>query len=374
MIAGPAGSTLVLGPAYLDRVIRVDRPLLDPMLGLDPLDRSVDGDHRPDPGSEDFLRLVDPAGGGLTIGFPDDWPADPGAGTTIGLERRVLGPGVRSVQALMWADLLGGMGPGFAASLGGTLISALGSSDDLTSQIVAALLGQVRIAHEPVRIAGREADWTLLISSGPHGDKLAVGFRGCHSAWTDFEPWRDRPCRVRVVAALPNRVVPAALGEPGASQVRAFFPNARNMLDRSDPVTEWADRFHVLSCNRGEWIDLGDLAGGLDRVPIVAVTDGARGASVWFWDQEGSRQQVEVPAFPRSVPIVDTNRAGEAFAATLLTTLVEASWTPGPAAADLIRRAAGRASAASALVLGRANFGFPTTAEIDRAVRLGSVD
>ena len=266
-----------------------------------------------------------------------------------------------------------GWGPGMPRRWGGTLISALGSLADSTSQFVVPHLERAGISHEAVRLNDWAADWTLLISSGPHGDKLAVGFRGCHAAWTDFEPWRDRRCLVRVVAALPNRVVPAALGDPAASQIRAFFPNVRNMLDRADPLAGYADRFHFLSCNRGEWNDLGDQASALDPVPIVAITDGPRGAEVRFLDAEGSRDQVVVPAFPRTVPIVDTNRAGEAFAANLLTTLVEAGWTPGPTSADLIRRAAWRGSAASALVLGRSDFGFPTRDEVDRAVAVGRV-
>ena len=42
MTASPP-TTLVFGPAYLDRVIRVDRPLVDPELGDRPLDESIDG-------------------------------------------------------------------------------------------------------------------------------------------------------------------------------------------------------------------------------------------------------------------------------------------------------------------------------------------
>jgi ribokinase len=40
---------------------------------------------------------------------------------------------------------------------------------------------------------------------------------------------------------------------------------------------------------------------------------------------------------------------------------------------DLIRAAATRASAAAALVLDRVEFGFPTAAEIDRALLAGCV-
>ena len=376
MIDGPDGSPLVLGPAYLDRVIRVDRPLLDPTTRVGPIDRSVDGRWvAGDPSAAGRIRLVDPADSTLEVDPPAGWPGSVGA---VVLARRFADRGAvgsfrRAVRGVGWSEDLGGMGAGFAASLGGTLISALGPPDDPTSRAIAGLLGRAGIRHEPIRVGGHAADWTLLISSGPHGDKLAIGFRGCHAAWTDFDPWRDRSSRVRVVAALPNRVAAEALGAPGASQVRAFFPAARNMLDRVDPLARFADRFDFLSCNRGEWDDLGDQAAALERVPVVAITDGPRGALVRFVDEAGMPDRVEVPVMPRTRPIVDTNRAGEAFGSTLLATLVEAGWTPGPAHADLIRSAAWRASAASAIVLGRSDFGFPTPDEVDRAVRAGRV-
>ena len=364
---------LVLGPAYLDRVIRVDRPLLD--LGV--IDRSVDGRWLgADPSSAGLIRLVDPENSQVEIHPPEGWPGPRG---TLAISRRFVDQGVmgsfrREVQGVGWSEDLGGMGAGFAAGLGSTLISALGPPDDPTSGVIETLLDRAGIRQEPVRIADQNADWTLLISSGPHGDKLAIGFRGCHAAWTDFDPWRNRGCGVRVVAALPNRIAAEALGEPGASQIRAFFPAARNMLNRADPLAGFAHRFDFLSCNRGEWNDLEDQAEALARVPIVAITDGPRGALVRFVDEAGKQDQIEIPVFPRTTPIVDTNRAGEAFAATFLATLVEAGWMPGPVPRALVERAAWRGSAASALVLGRSDFGLPTLDEVDQAVGRGWVD
>jgi hypothetical protein len=49
--------TLVFGPAYLDRVLRIDRPLLPAELG-GPFDQSVDGRLEFGPG----LTLSDPSG------------------------------------------------------------------------------------------------------------------------------------------------------------------------------------------------------------------------------------------------------------------------------------------------------------------------
>ena len=78
-----------------------------------------------------------------------------------------------------------------------------------------------------------------------------------------------------------------------------------------------------------------------------------------------------MPAFPRQRPPRDTNRAGESYAATLLSTLLDHGWNAGSGVVDdgLIRTAARRASAAAALELDRVDFGFPTDAEIDAALR-----
>jgi ribokinase len=110
------------------------------------------------------------------------------------------------------------------------------------------------------------------------------------------------------------------------------------------------------------------------RVSILAVTDGPRGSSDRFTTPLGEPGLVTVPALPRAAPPGDTNRAGEAYAATLLTTLLEGSWCPGVADEGLVAHAAKRASAAAALVLDQLAFGFPTADQIDRALAAGRVE
>src|SRR5690606_20717079 len=105
--------------------------------------------------------------------------------------------------------------------------------------------------------------------------------------------------------------------------------------------------------NRHEWDALADREAVAGTIPVVSVTDGPLGAVVRFRDPSDSAVEHREPAFPRCRPPVDTNRAGECFAATLVSALLDAGWRPGPVDADLIRRAARRASAASALVLDR---------------------
>jgi ribokinase len=364
--------TQVFGPAYLDRVLRIDGPLLDPDLSP-PLDQSVDGRWKFGEG----LSLVDPDGRTIAIALGDDWPGPSG---TVALADPLVQAGDappwrREVRAVSWHDDLGGMGAGFAAALGGDLTSALGPADDPMSAAIEPLIAHYAIRHDPVRLAGHPADWTLLVSSGGFGDKLAIGFRGCHAALApqDLVARAAASCTLRVVASLPNRLAANLLRLPGAA-VRFFAPALRNIRDRDCPISTFADAIDVISCNRHEWESLADREEVAWRVSILAVTDGPRGSSVRFTTPTGEPGLVTVPALPRAAPPGDTNRAGEAYAATLLATLLEGGWRPGIAEEDVVAHAARRASAAAALVLDRLGFGFPTDEEIDRALAAGRVE
>jgi ribokinase len=361
-------TTLVFGPAYLDRVLNVDRPLVDPATAP-PLDQSVDGHWKFGTG----LRLEDPAGGVMEVELPDRWPGPFGV---IGLSRALVqgvGPWRRFVRGTRWHDDLGGMGSGFAAAFGGELVSALGGDDDPTSRQIAERLARASIAHRPIIVPGHAADWTLLITSGEFGDKLPVGFRGCHAALATLEPHVNRPCDLRVVASFPNPLAAEALRAPGAS-IRMFAPAMRNMLDRDSPLSRFAGSVDILCCNRREWDCLGDRDEVARRVSILSITDGANGSFLGFKNGLGEDTSLSVPAFPRSHPPQDTNRAGECYAATLVAALLDMGWTPGPTDSGLARRALERASAAAGLEIDRRDFGFPTAGEIDRALRRGRVD
>jgi ribokinase len=364
--------THVFGPAYLDRVLRIDGPLLDPQIGP-PRDQSVDGTWRFGEG----LTLVDPVGRTIAVALPTDWPGPCG---TIALADPLVDAGDappwrRDVRAVSWHDDLGGMGAGYAAALAGALTSALGPAGDPASASIGRLLDRHAIRHDPVRLPDHAADWTLLVTSGGCGDKLAIGFRGCHAA---LEPEMligrsEARCALRVVASLPNRVAAAILGLPGAA-VRFFAPALRNIRDRDCPISSFADAIDVISCNRREWESLDDREEVAWRVSILAVTDGPRGSSVRFTTPAGEPGMVNFAAFERAAPPVDTNRAGEAYAAALLTTLLDAGWTPGVAEEALVDHAARRAAAAAALELDMVEFGFPSASQIDRALRAGRID
>jgi ribokinase len=269
------------------------------------------------------------------------------------------------------------MGAGYAAALGGTLCCALGPENDSISQVITGLLNRHSIDHATIRVPEHSADWTLLVSSGRHGDKLPIGFRGCHAAVdaVSFDPWLSTPCDLRVAAALPNRLTAHILPAPGAG-CRMFAPAMRNMLDQKYLVSSFAGSIDLLCCNRQEWETLVDREEVAWRVSILVVTDGPSGSLARFTTPQGEPGTVRVPAFPRDRPPQDTNRAGEAFAATFVFTLLGQGWQPasGVVAADLVRQAMIRASAAAALVLDRTGFGFPAAEDVEDAIRAGRVE
>ena len=113
-------SVVVFGPAYLDRVLRVDRPLIERDQGP-PIDQSVEGQWKFAP--DGAIELVDPGGFALEIAPPRDWPGPlgrvPPDPSPPGRPARAPdGPGDP------WHDDLGGMGAGYAAALSGLLYSA----------------------------------------------------------------------------------------------------------------------------------------------------------------------------------------------------------------------------------------------------------
>jgi ribokinase len=147
----------------------------------------------------------------------------------------------------------------------------------------------------------------------------------------------------------------------------------RNMRDRENPVSRFAEAIDVMSCNRKEWETLADREEVAWRVSILAITDGPRGSCVRFTTPTGEPGMVTVPALERAAPPRDTNRAGEAYASALLTTLLDGGWSPGVAEEGLVAHAASRAAAAAALVLNRLDFGFPTAEEIEEVMRAGRI-
>jgi hypothetical protein len=362
----------VFGPAYLDRVVRVDRPLFEPSLGP-PFDQSTDGEWKFT--SVRRIDVIDASGYALEMELPEDWPGPTGE-ITLSSALRKGAAGTRRLRCLDWHDDLGGMGAGYAAALEGTLFSALGPEDDPGSQAVSRRLKQLEIGHTAIRVAGRRADWTLLITSGEFGDKLPIGFRGCHQAVNPAElvALAGSSCELRIVASLPNELSARVLRAPGAA-ARLFAPAMRNVRDRELPISRFAAAIDVLCCNRAEWEMLEDREEVRWQLSILVVTDGPRGSTVRYTNPSGDPGLLAVEAFPRKAAPRDTNRAGEAYGATFVATLLDHGWNAASGVVEdaLIRAAARRASAAAALELDRVAFRFPSDDEIERALTAGWV-
>ncbi len=147
------------------------------------------------------------------------------------------------------------------------------------------------------------------------------------------------------------------------------------MIDRDHSLALFADCIDLLCCNRTEWDALEDRKVVAARVPILAITDGPRGIDLQFTSPAGEPGRIHIPAFRRDRPPRDTNRAGEAFASTLVAALLDGGWdgSARAVAEGLVRKAAERASAAAALVLDRLDFGFPLLEEIATALCAGRV-
>jgi ribokinase len=331
------------------------------------MDASVEG--RLDPGGPELI-IADPEGVELRIIPPEGWPGPLGRVVTSRSIRGENAAWKKTLQGIGWRDDLGGMGAGYAKALGGTLFSALGTEDDPVSTDVLQLLMHAGIHQQALRSDVPTADWTLLISSGAFGDKLPIGFRGCHDSVRTLP--EIAPCELLVLAALPNRLLKQAVRQVEA-RIVFLAPAMRNVIDRTVRVESFVDGVNAFSCNRSEWQEVETPETILDHVAVVAITDGPRGCDVVFHDPESRRTTIHFPAFPRSHPPRDTNRAGEAFASTLVKSLLESGWEGGAVAESTLRHAAERAMIAASLVLDRSDFGFPTEREIDHARSRGVV-
>lgn len=368
----------VFGPAYLDRVLRVDGPLHEP--NSPPIDRSVGGQLQKGGGPR--LTLSTPSGAFCGFELPTGWPGPWG---TIKLQDDLPGwrPDTpRSLSAIRWGDDLGGMGAGFASALNARLVSALGGGPvpDPVGEVVSQRLQEEAIAHQPLRVPGVTSDWTLLISSAGHGDKLAVGLRGCHSGLTAAD-WdraaaealvsEEKEQVLVVVAGLTNRAAAAILARANRA-VRMLAPSMTSILDGELPIIRLIELVDLVCCNRQEWTAL-KAVGSPSSGPIAVVTDGPRGATAFFPAPDGSLLERSVPVFPRDCPPRDTNRAGEAFASGFLTSLLRSGWQPGRIEPAQVEAALDYASAAAALVLDREAFGFATESEIREVLKRGRV-
>lgn len=361
-------TALIFGPAYLDLVIRVAGPISDR-----PIDLGCDGHFTPD--ALDRLEIACPNGASLTI------PGLKGTACPTGrlmTANDVLPAGLNRTLAMIETfEDLGGMGAGYAAALGGRLVSAIAGPTDPLSARVRQAIEREKIDRRLITIAAKsQADTTFIVTSGGNGDKLPVGLRGCHASLEPDDVLGYDHAPIVVVASLPNALMHAVLAECQDS-LRILAPSARNCRDRSYPLGELAAVTDLLALNSGEWAEMSDTDRRAfeDSAAILSITLGPEGAEILWRNRRGERESHFEPAFPRRQPLVDTNRAGEAFASQLILKLVETGWAHERRTVDeqSVRVAALHASASAGLVIGMPRFGFPSRADVERTVGLGEI-
>lgn len=363
---------LVYGPAYLDLVIRVGRPLVRP--GAAPLDRSVDGVFFiNDQTSTSTLELVDTNQKRLIL--TGLHPAKHPTGT-LRLSHPALDFSEIELEPLEIAGDLGGMGAGYAAAMKGTLVSALAGRDDYARHMIETAIAENEIVHKPVIIPDVSTDCTLIVSSGPHGDKLPVGLRGCHARLHANQMHLKGDWDVVVAASMHNELISELLAQH-KNCLRVLAPATRNCRERTTRLGLLSRLADFMSLNQYEWeeIEKDDRRSWLAGDAIICVTKGPEGAEISWKNDFGERAFHHVPVFPRSEPPVDTNRAGEAFAAFFLNELWRRGWSKAcpRVTQEMIQGAARAGSAAAGLTINMRAFGFPTGSELAGAIERGSV-
>lgn len=305
----------IFGPAYLDVVLTLDRPLL---AGGPVLDQSLPA-ARLTPRDDGVLEVVGPAGDRLVFQLPADQSE---FAATCELCEPVLArtqPGRTVTGEYPVANAvrqLGGMGAGYAKALGGLLRMPVG--DDAVGREVLQLLAIHEIDTVPALLPDCPSDTSLLLQS-PQGDKLAIGVRRAMTRWqvTREDHALAAQASALVFCGAPNALTAAVLANAPDIPVMCA-PALRNVCDRSVPLADLAAQIDYLALNALEWAQLDSAEEMRRQVPVITVTEGARGSRVLLGERE-----IRIPAVPFEGP-ADTNRAGETYAATFFRTLLAA--------------------------------------------------
>ncbi|MHB9024328.1 MAG: carbohydrate kinase family protein [Armatimonadota bacterium] len=365
----PESQILVYGPAYIDLVLEIDRPLLPAPDVL--LDQSLPA-ARIVPGDAGTLRVLGPTGDHLVFHLS---PEQTGEAATYHLSEPVLarlqGEGTGQIITGEYPDAcmrrqLGGMGAGYARALNGLLRAPIGlrrGKPDTVGCQVLQELARYEIRHQPCFLPDCPSDTSLIILT-TRGDKLAIGLRQAMVRWraTDDDRALAAQAGALVFCGAPNGLMAEVLCHGSTAPVMCA-PAMRNVLDAEVPLAGLASRIHYLTLNALEWAHLEGKERLRETVPVISVTDGPRGSRIFF-----SGDELAVPAVPRSTP-ANTNRAGETYGVVFFRTLLRECpdfMQPGNAQAPLVELAARLASTQAARQLDYEGFAFPPDDEIEK--------
>lgn len=317
---------LVFGPAYLDLVLTLAQPLLAPeQAPVRVLDQSLPA-ARMLPRNDGLLEVRGPTGDRLRLPLP---PAMAACAATYELCEpvlmRVCGPQTDRILDSHYpvediSRQLGGMGAGYAKALDGLLRMPLGCKDgrpDAVGREVFDLLAHHAIASAPACIADCESDTSLLLQSR-QGDKLAIGVRQAMTRWqvSPEDHTLAAQASALVFCGAPNPLAAAVLERAPAIPVM-FAPALRNVSDQMLPLSQLSERIHYLSLNALEWENMADRERLRRNIPVITVTEGARGSRILLGERE-----ILIPA-EHFTGDADTNRAGETYGATFFRMLLQ---------------------------------------------------
>ena len=368
---------LVLGPVYLDLVLEVDRPLMPvmPTAGDDAsrpaarvvLDHSVyEISRSSEPAGELIVR--NNAHQSIEI-FSTTAAMLPVTGTiTVDRQLAVAQAWRHRIGLAAHRILPGGMGAGFAAALKSRVVAALGANDsqepDADGQQLIERLRDAAVRLNPQLIQDVKTDTTVLLSSGPHGDKLPVGRRRAAGSLRCDAELSDtiRQSDVLVIAGHENQLTAELLQAAGKDCVIVFAPTWRNIDPTTSELVAVLDRIDYISCNEEEWRGLDGDSWLRQQVALITVTAGTKGATVHFRNQAGEPGSLHVPAYRAADRPVDTNRGGESFASAFLNCLLEEIGIDGLKSRrftrEIIEQAAREATVAAYLQVQTSSFRF----------------
>jgi hypothetical protein len=347
---------LIFGPAYVDVVLTLDRPLL---AGGPVLDQSLPA-ARLIPRDDGMVVVLGSTGDRLTCLLPPE-------GTSWAVTYELCEPMLARTRAgrIVTGEYpvaravrqLGGMGAGYAKALDGLLRMPLGSAGgvpDAVGREVLELLSSHGISSVPTLVPDCSSDTSLLLQS-PQGDKLAIGVRWAMTRWqVSAEDYAlAAEAGALVFCGAPNALM-AAILEKAPDILVMCAPALRNVCDRSVLLAGLAAKIDYLALNALEWSQLTDRERLQREVPVITVTEGARGNRILLGGRE-----IRIPAAPFDGP-ADTNRAGETYGATFFRALRAACPAfPRDITAEAAENAGRLAAAQAAKQLALREFGFP---------------
>ncbi len=351
------GSIIVFGPAYLDRVLEIDTPLAPADMPVR-LDQSLPA-LRVRPGAAGIIEVVGPTGDRLTFHLP----AAEQPGAVYALAEPVLARLLGASAPALVGDFavtqerrqLGGMGAGYARALSGLLRAPFGggSEPDAVGGAVLAALAREHVRVAPLLLPACASDGSLVLLSA-RGEKLAIGVRQAMTRWTTTA--EDIACAASadalVFCGAPNAVL-AAVSAAVPSKTVMCAPALRNVTDAACPLAALASRIDYLTLNALEWAQLDDQEALRRLVPVITVTDGARGSRLLAGGEERF-----IPAIPAH-GTVNANRAGETYGATVFSMLLPVLRRGAPCDPARAADAAQQATVQAHRQLSLAEFAFP---------------